>query len=236
MVVQEMPISTHWYLLPEDPLLELILGISLLGYVYAVVIGTKFLYARMIERGVKHNVAVYYNRKIIHVLAGGVIAILTPFVFSSPLIPFSLAMVLAISIWIPHYRGKLMLWFQVEENMFEVNFCVMWGVSILATWLLLGDPLYALVPITFMAFGDAATGFTRNMLFQRRTKSWWGNLAMFAVTAPIGYVLLGSWGILLAGVASIVEHFEFKPIDDNVLISLTGIIGVAIINYFGLLS
>ena len=230
MVVQEMPISTHWYLLPEDPLLELILGISLLGYVYAVVIGTKFLYARMIERGVKHNVAVYYNRKIIHVLAGGVIAILTPFVFSSPLIPFSLAMVLAISIWIPHYRGKLMLWFQVEENMFEVNFCVMWGVSILATWLLLGDPLYALVPITFMAFGDAATGFMRNMLFQRRTKSWWGNLAMAIVTIPIGTWVFGAAGAGIAALCSLIEHYEFGMLDDNITVPLAALMILLILN------
>jgi len=161
-----------WALYPNAPLFELVVGIALLGYAYAVVIGTKYLYDRMIKRGTKHNVAVYYNRKIIHIFAGGVIALITPFIFSSPLVPFGLAMVLALTTWIPHHRKKIMPWFQVEENMFEVNFCIMWGISVFATWALLGNPLYALVPLTFMAFGDAATGFTRNVLFQRRTKSW----------------------------------------------------------------
>ncbi|HIP85424.1 MAG TPA: dolichol kinase, partial [Pyrodictium sp.] len=71
-------------------------AIALLAYVMAVVVGTKALYDIMRKHGLPHNVAVYYNRKAIHVLAGGVVALLVPLLFSEPWIPFVLALVLAL--------------------------------------------------------------------------------------------------------------------------------------------
>ena len=53
---------------------------------------------------------------------------------------------------------------------------------------------------------------------------------MFAVCAPIAYWLAGPWGIPLAGATSIIEHFEFNPIDDNVLISLTSLAGTILVS------
>ena len=41
-------------------------------YVMAVLFGTKIPYDMMVNRGVEHIRAVYYNRKIVHMLAGGV--------------------------------------------------------------------------------------------------------------------------------------------------------------------
>jgi phytol kinase len=219
-------------LIPSNLLYEALMGTVLFLYVIVVVFLTKYVYNAMVGKGLKHHVAVYYNRKLIHIFAGGVVALLVPFLFTSPLLPFILASALAIVTWWPHRTGKLMSWFQVRENMYEVNFCVMWGLSMLLAWVFLGDPLYALVPILFMAFGDAATGLVRNTMFKKRTKSWWGNLAMFAVTAPIAYILLGGWGVPLAAAASFIEHFEMNPIDDNVLISITAFLGVVLIKMF----
>ncbi len=219
-------------LLPSDPFKEVLVGSVLLGYAFGVVFATKYVYGFMTGKGLQHNVAVYYNRKLIHVFAGGVVALLVPFFFSSPIIPFAVAMVLALATWVPHKTGKLMEWFQVTENSYEVNFCLMWGVSLLISWVLLGDPIYALVPILFMAFGDAATGFTRNLIFRRRTKSWWGNIAMFLVTAPIGYLLLGPWGVGVAAASSLIEHFEFNPVDDNILISVVALIGTLLVKVY----
>lgn len=218
-------------LLPDTATLikEAALGTVFLAYAFGVVYFTKLTYNIMRSRGVPHNVAVYYNRKLIHVFAGGVIALLVPRFFTSPLVPAVMAAALAVATYIPHRTGKLMEWFQVPDNMYEVNFCVMWGVSVVAAWLITGDPVYALVPIALMAFGDAATGFTRNLIFRRRTKSWIGNIAMFAVSAPVTYALIGIWGVPIAAAASIIEHFEFGPIDDNVLVSLTGLIGVTLV-------
>lgn len=229
-----MEIGLHWEVLtPKNLVLEAVFAVVLLIYVVAVVRATKFVYDFMRSKGMKHNVAVYYNRKLIHVFAGGVVALLAPFLFMSPTIPFVMAMVLALLNYIPHKKGELMYWFQVEDNMFEVNFCLMWGISMLLAWFVLGSPIYALIPILFMSFGDAATGIVRNTMFKKRTKSWWGNLAMFAVCAPIGVLLLNSfWGVLVAALASFVEHYEFNPIDDNVLISATSFIAVLLLKTF----
>ncbi len=192
------------------------------AYVMGILELTRRLYGVLRSRGLSHNVVVYYNRKIIHVLAGGVVALLVPHVFSSPLVPFALAMVLAVLVYIPHRTGKLMHWFQVEDNMYEVNFCIVWGLTVLLLWLTLGNPLYAVLPPVFMSFGDATTGVVRNMLYGRRTKSWVGNVAMLATTLPVGYYYAGLTGAVAAVVASIVEHYEVPPVlDDNVLISLS---------------
>jgi len=226
-----LEIGFHWEVLdPKNPFMEVTTAVALLVYATAVVFATKWLYNLMRSKGLKHNVAVYYNRKVIHVFAGGVVALLVPFLFTSPILPFIIAMILAFFTYLPHRNGKLMYWFQVKENMFEVNFCIMWGVSVFLAWFLFGNPVYALVPVLFMAFGDAITGVVRNTLFKRRTKSWWGNLAMFAVCAPIGFLLLHSWwGVAIAALASFAEHFEFKPIDDNVLISASSFTAVLLL-------
>ncbi|WP_460124770.1 dolichol kinase [Stetteria hydrogenophila] len=167
--------------------------------------------------------AVYYNRKIIHALAGGVVALLVPYVFSSPTLPLVLALLLAVFTYIPHRTGRLLYWFQVPDNMYEVRFCIMWGLAVYLAWRFLGDPWLGVVPVLFMAFGDAATGVVRNLLYGRRTKAWVGNLAMLAVTLPIGYALAGIPGALAAVAASVVEHFEFKYIDDNVTVPLVAL-------------
>ena len=229
-----MEIGLHWEVLtPKNLVLEAVFAAVMLIYVVAVVRATKFVYDFMRSRGMKHNVAVYYNRKLIHVFAGGVVALLVPFLFTSPIVPFIIAMIMAVFTYIPHRNGKLMYWFQVEDNMFEVNFCLMWGISMLLAWFILGSPIYALIPILFMAFGDAATGVVRNSMFKKRTKSWWGNIAMFAVCAPIGVLLLNSlWGVPIAALASFIEHYEFNPVDDNVLISASSFIAVLLLKTF----
>ncbi len=211
-------------LLPRNPVQEIIYAVILMVYVYGVLLLTKKLYDIMRKRGLPHNVAVYYNRKVIHVLAGGVVALLTPILFTSPLIPFILGLALAVFTYLPHKTGKLMYWFQVEDNMYEVNFCLMWSFAILVLWLIFGNPWLAIVPISFMAFGDAATGVVRNYLFGRRTKHWAGNLAMLLVCLPIGFFYAGLTGVIAAIIASIIERFEFNPIDDNVLITLSSML------------
>ena len=76
-----------------------------------------------------------------------------------------------------------------------------------------------------MAFGDGVTGIIRNKMFKKRTKSAWGNVGMAALCLPLGYYVgtlsdpqIPIWGLISGLVASIVERYEFGPIDDNVLI------------------
>jgi len=199
---------------------DAIAAMILFVYVISVVFGTKILYHVMISRGIKHNVAIYFNRKIIHIAAGGVVALLLPYVFHEPFIPFILAMILALTTYIPHRIGRLMYWFQTEDNMYEVNFCIAWGISVLALWLILGNPGMAILPAILISFGDAVTGIVRNILFGRRTKHWIGNIAMASVTIPLGIIYVGVIGGIISIVSTIIERFEFKPVDDNILIGL----------------
>ncbi|MFW6104920.1 MAG: hypothetical protein ACOC6I_03670 [Candidatus Bipolaricaulota bacterium] len=202
--------------------------------VYALLITrlTEYPFIWMRSHGVEKNVAVYYDRKIVHMLAGGVVLFAVPFVFTEGTFPFPYAfpliigLVLSVATLIPHLTGDLLEWVQVEKNMNEVHFCFMWGVTVFALWIVFGNPWVAIIPPIFMAFGDGITGIVRNALYQKRTKSMVGNVFMLAVTAPAGYFLAGVvgipfWGLIAAVVASYIERYEFGPIDDNVLITVS---------------
>ncbi|MCS7129417.1 MAG: dolichol kinase, partial [Candidatus Caldarchaeum sp.] len=157
---------------------ELAYTLILFGWVlFITLFATKQLYRWMRGRGLEHHVAVYYNRKIIHILAGGVVAVLVPFLFKNYTPIAVLVAVLAVGNYLPHRRKKLLYWYQVEENMYEVNFTVMWGL-VMGVGFLLNNVMLGVVPILFMSVGDGVTGLVRNAIYGRRTKSWWGNLAM----------------------------------------------------------
>ncbi|MEM2846376.1 MAG: dolichol kinase [Nitrososphaerota archaeon] len=212
---------------------EIIATVFLFAWVvFLVTILTKKTYMLMLRRGLQDRVAVYYNRKIIHILAGGLVGFIVPCVFKTPLLPLSMALLLGIFTYMPHKIGRLMYWFQVEDNMYEVSFCIMWGVIIALGWLISGGNFWVgVVPVLFMAIGDSATGFVRNALFKRRTKSWWGNLAMAAVSIPMG-AMLGVAGMIAGAIASIVEHFEYPPIDDNVTVPLTSFVILLLATFY----
>jgi phytol kinase len=181
---------------------------------------TRWTYRKMVSRDMPHHVAVYYNRKIIHILAGGVVAMLVPFIFKTFTPILALVSVLAVGNYLPHRLKRLNYWYQVEENMYEVHFVIMWGL-VMGLGFLLDNVMMAVLPILFMSVGDGVTGIVRNALFRRRTKSWWGNLAMAAFCIPAGFMLQGVFGGLAGALASVVEKFEFGPIDDNITVPLS---------------
>ncbi|MEZ0320208.1 MAG: dolichol kinase [Pyrobaculum sp.] len=211
-----------------DVLLALVLG----GWVLFVTLAlTRWTYGPLARR-FGHIRAVYFNRKIIHVLAGGVVAVLVP-LFSSWVVPTVAALILALFLYVPHKMNRLFWWFQDSGNMYEVSFALMWGLVIAVSWGLLGDWRLGVVPALFMAVGDSATGVVRNLLFGRRTKHWAGNVAMAAVSVPIGWYYLGPAGAVAGLVASFVERFEFPPIDDNVLVPLASFLFLLFTGIFG---
>ncbi|MEM3139829.1 MAG: dolichol kinase [Nitrososphaerota archaeon] len=192
--------------------------------VFLVTFLTKRIYEFMKKRGLRDNVVVYYNRKIIHILAGGLVAIIIPYTFTTPLLPLAMALLLGLFTYILHRTGRLMYWFQVENNMYEVSFSIMWGVVIALGWFISnGNFWLGVLPVLFMSIGDAVTGLVKNTLFKKRTKSWWGNLAMATVSIPMGAVM-GVAGMIAGAVASFIEHFEYHPIDDNITVPLTSFI------------
>ncbi len=212
---------------------EIIATVILFAWVVFVVASlTKRLYGVMMKRKFSHNVAIYYNRKVIHILTGGLVAFLTPLIFKTPIMPFSMAVLLSILTYVPHKTGKLMYWFQTEENTYEVSFCIMWGIIVTFGWLISGGNFwFGILPVLFMSVGDAITGIVRNMLYKRRTKSWWGNLTMALFSISIG-ATLGFAGIIAGALASVVEHFEFNPIDDNITVPALSFIVLLLTKFF----
>lgn len=187
-------------------------------WVLFVVGALTYLCYKIMTKKVPDRVAVYYNRKIIHILAGGLIGYLVPFTFSTPFYPLILSMVLGVFTLLPHLTNRIMYWFQTSDNVYEVHFCLSWGLILTAGWFLTGGNFwFGVIPIMFMAFGDAVTGLIRNAMFKRRTKSWWGNLAMAIVDTIIG-LRLALPGVIAGLFSSVIEHFEFGPIDDNITV------------------
>jgi phytol kinase len=231
-----MPIGLHSeVLVPENLPMELLAALMLFAYVTAVIMGLRKLYEELLKRGFAEGRAVYLNRKLIHVFGGGVTSLLVPVLFTSPLIPLLFSLLAAGIMLSYHRRGRLLQWFQVEENTYEANFAVVWGVSLLLLWLLFGTARYAVVPLIFISFGDAVTGFARNLLLGQRSKHWVGTLAMLGVTLPLGAIYAGLVGAAAAAASSLVERLERNPIDDNVLIGLSSTIILVLGGYAGLL-
>lgn len=199
---------------------EVIYAAALLTWVIILVkVITRKIYEHYIRKGMDKNVIIYYNRKIIHLLAGGVVTVLTPFLFNEPFIVFIFAIALALFSYLPYLKGRLNYWYQISENMFDIHFCLVWGLVMLLSRLIMKDWWIGVLPLLFMSIGDAVTGIVRNMIFRKRTKSWWGNLAMLLACVPIGS-FLGIKGIISAFIASIIERYEYKWIDDNITVPL----------------
>jgi len=218
----------------ETTIVEFIWIIILTIYTVSITVLTKKTYDLMVNKGIKKKDAVYYNRKIVHILAGGVIALIVPIVFSSSIYPLFCGLSIAIITYLSHKRrrGKMLYWFQTEDNLNDVSFCFMWGITIFVLWEVMGAmgntgaPWIAIIPAVFVSFGDGVTGIARNALFKKRTKHPIGNVFMAAVCIPLGYFLAGFGGIAIGGViaaivASTMERYEFGPIDDNILITVS---------------
>ncbi|ADG91560.1 dolichol kinase [Thermosphaera aggregans] len=197
---------------------------------------TKFTYNVMVKKGTTHIKAVYYNRKIIHILAGGVVSIMIPLLgYTTPLTIIPMLILLFLATYIPHKTGKLLYWFQDPDNINEVNFVIMWGAVMITSWVVFKDWVYGVVPVAFMSFGDGITGIVRNALYNKRNKSWFGNLAMAIVTVPVGQIILGLPGAFAGLVASIVEHFEIhSKIDDNITVPLVSFLIILGFRLFGI--
>jgi len=194
-----------------------------------------------------HKVGMYFARKTIHMLAGGLVAVLVAALplFKTPIMPFTMGVLLALMCWWPHHTGKLMEWFQDKENMYEVNFCLVWATLMAAGWLIANQYNHALgwwlgaVPVLFMAFGDGLTGIVRNFLFKKRTKHWSGNVAMFILCAPLGYFIGPFYlaGVLAAALASAVEHVEKigdTYVDDNITVPVMAFLVLAVFTVLGI--
>jgi len=206
---------------------QLLWTVALGLYVLSVAFLTKFTYQMMVKQGVESIRAVYYNRKIVHMVGAGIPSLIVPLVFTSFWYPMLGGLVAGVFLYIAHARNRRLYWFQLERNINDVTFAIMWWISLGVLWWLLGDPWLAIIPALLMAFGDGVTGVVRNYFVRQRSKHAIGNVFMALVSVPMAWVIaaqadpaLPMWGVVAALVASYVEQYEFGPIDDNVLIAI----------------
>jgi dolichol kinase len=169
----------------------------------------------------------YVGRKVVHILGGGLTALLIPIFFEGYYWIVTVAAFMLAGYVYFRRRWRIMHWFQVKENAYEVHFSLAYGI-ILMVGLLLGDVWTGLIPMLFMSFGDSATGLVRAFTQKRQVKSLDGTVAMFIVCSIIGFWRLGWYGIFLSGIVSYVERMP--GIDDNITIPIVTVILVYIKN------
>jgi len=223
-------------MLDQSAIFEILAIFVLAIYAVAVIFFTKNVYNFLLKKGLKKESAIYYNRKLIHIFAGGVVVVMVPFLFSSPWYPLLSGLVLTVIMLFFHKSGKILYWFQTKDDVNDVNFCFMWGLAVFILWIATGNKWIAIIPPAFMAFGDGITGIIRNLAFKQRVKHVIGNIYMLGVCIPIGYFFgvmsgipgLEFWGVIAAIVASVVEKFEIGPIDDNILITVCSVLVIFI--------
>ena len=208
-------------------IIEILWAVAMAAWTLMVIYGTRWTYNRWTSQGMEEMVAVYYNRKIVHMLAAGVVLLVVPFVFTNPIFPLIGGICLGGFTAFMHRSEHRMYWMQNPENMNDSSFAIMLGLSVYLLWVLFDDPWLAVLPSLFMAFGDGVTGVVRNKMFSKRTKSGWGNVAMAIVCLPMGWFIgaasitsIPLWGLMSGALASFVERYEFGPIDDNILIAV----------------
>jgi phytol kinase len=176
---------------------------------------TKWVYNFV--RQYKDIPAEYIGRKIIHIFCGGIIALLIP-VFYEGYYEFVILSAYGLGAYLLFWRHfKLLCWFQVKENRYEVHFTIAYG-TVLLVGVLLQNIMVGLIPLLFMSFGDSVTGLVRAITQKKQVKSFDGSLAMFTVCSIIGFVFLGIYGIMVGVVATFVE--KIPGIDDNITVPL----------------
>ncbi len=161
--------------------------------------------------------AAYVARKVVHILNGGVTALVIPVCYQGYYWLVTVSAFLLAGYLYCWRKRRLMYWFQVPENAYEVHFALSYGI-VLMIGVLLGDVWIGLIPMLFMSFGDSATGLIRAFTQRRQVKSWDGTIAMFVVCSTIGYWRLGGYGVLVGAVASLVE--KIPKLDDNLTVPI----------------
>ena len=196
---------------------------------FVLLILSKKVYQLSLKKGRSTNSSIYFSRKAIHFLAGGLTAMLLPFIAHEPVLPAVTAFGLAFMTYLPHKLNRRMYWFQDPENLYDVDFTLSWGLIILFTWYVDRSFWLGVVPVLFMAYGDGITGVIRNLKYNKRTKAWEGTAGMFVMCIIIG-AKMGFAGIFAGIVCSLVERIE--GIDDNITVPAAGLLILLTAHYY----
>ena len=168
----------------------------------------------------------YLSRKIGHI-AGGVAFILIPFLFTVWVWPFVLTV--GFTLLLLYAKMKKPDTFRGvggsgRSNAFaEINFPATGIILVGIFWGLFNQPWLAVVPLLFMAFGDAVTGIIRSKVYGKEVKGNWGSLFMLISCLILAYFIHPYWiGVCAAIVATLAEKYTKtrKFVDDNLTIPL----------------
>jgi phytol kinase len=188
---------------------------------FVLLVISKKVYEFALKKGRSINSSMYFSRKVIHFLAGGLTAMLLPFIAHEPILPAATAFGLALMTYLPHKLNRRMYWFQDPENLYDVDFTLSWGLVVLFTWFIDRSFWLGVIPVLFMAYGDGITGIIRNLKYNKRTKAWEGTAGMLVLCVIIG-AKMGFAGIFAGIVCSFVERIE--NIDDNFTVPASGLL------------
>ena len=64
---------------------EVVLISAIVVYGLFIIFGTKWVFEFMMAQNMKENVAIYYNRKILHMFCGGLIGAMAPSILDEPI-------------------------------------------------------------------------------------------------------------------------------------------------------
>jgi dolichol kinase len=210
-------------MLKEFPYVLLIGGIVLVGLYFANM---------MYDTGkIPHHV----SRKISHI-TGGVGFLLLPFLFTSVWYPLIIVSSFTLLLLYTHiYRpvifrgtggtGRL-------QAFAEVHYPATAIPIILIGWGCLHQPWLAIVPLLYLAFGDAVTGLVRNRIYKREMKGNMGSMAMFLVCCLLAYFMKPYYiGLVGAIVATLAEKFTptKQYLDDNLTIPILSFASMIVI-------
>jgi len=210
----------------ELPFVLLIAGVALVGLWWANL---------MYDTGrIPHHV----SRKISHI-GGGVAFLLCPLLFSSFWWPLILAFGFTILLLYTHlchpsvFRGtggvgRL-------QAFAEVHYPATAIPIIAIGWGYLHQPWLAIVPLLYLAFGDAITGLVRNQVYKKEVKGLWGSVGMLITCLILAYFIHPYWiGVTGAVTAVLAEKFTktSRFVDDNLTIPIFSALVMAILYFF----
>ena len=208
----------------EVPIAILVSAASLVGFWYSNII-------------YDYKVPQYLTRKVGH-LAGGTTLLLLALLYDSWQWPLILAAAFtAMLLGARFIRGSLFR--GIGGTGRPVAFAEVWFpavsvVSIAVGWAWLGDRWLAILPTLFMAYGDAVTGLTRSVVYNREFKGNMGSVAMLGACLLLVWCFYQPFWIGAAGAVAATLAERFTPMshgfwDDNWSIVLASLLVMSLL-------
>ena len=169
-----------------------------------------------------------YSRKTAHGLVG--LAILsTLWLFDSPLVPFTLSLVILVVFVTTHSR-ELFYGVAKRGRLSEVYFALSSAVCLGSGWFI--DPKIGVTSALFLAWGDGITGLVRWLTDKRHAKTVSGTAADLVACLLIALLITPYWiGAIGAVVATVLEHLcgdvgRVRWLDDNLAMPLGALVAM----------